>query len=50
MAGSLARTVSIWRWAGWTFTLLWRSDPGAYHDLLLDAQIQGSPILSLVSK
>lgn len=31
------RTVSIWRWHGWGFSLLWRSDPGRYRELALSA-------------
>ena len=27
------RTVSVWRWHGWGFSLLWRSPPDGYHDL-----------------
>jgi poly-gamma-glutamate synthesis protein (capsule biosynthesis protein) len=29
------RTVSLWRWHGWGFSLLWRSEPAAYRDLVL---------------
>jgi poly-gamma-glutamate synthesis protein (capsule biosynthesis protein) len=29
------RTVSVWRWHGWGFSLMWRSDPGAYRELSL---------------
>jgi len=29
------RTLSVWRWHGWGFTLMWRSDPVAYHSLSL---------------
>jgi poly-gamma-glutamate synthesis protein (capsule biosynthesis protein) len=28
-------TVSVWRWHGWGFSLIWRSDPGAYRQLSL---------------
>ena len=28
-------TVSVWRWHGWGFSLMWRSEPGAYRDLTL---------------
>jgi hypothetical protein len=28
-------TISVWRWHGWGFSLMWRSGPGAYRDLLL---------------
>lgn len=31
------RTVSIWRWHGWGFSLLWRSDADAYRELALSA-------------
>jgi hypothetical protein len=30
-----ARYVTVWRWHGWGFSLLWRSPPGEYHDLIL---------------
>jgi hypothetical protein len=29
------RTVSVWRWHGWGFSLAWRSEPGAYRGLSL---------------
>jgi hypothetical protein len=29
------RTVSIWRWHGWGFSLMWRSPPSSYRDLVL---------------
>jgi hypothetical protein len=29
------RTVSVWRWHGWGFSLIWRSHPGQYWDLRL---------------
>ena len=28
-----SQAVSVWRWSGWTFTLVWRSRPGLYRDL-----------------
>ncbi|MGD8245576.1 MAG: CapA family protein, partial [Anaerolineae bacterium] len=31
------RTVSLWHWHGWGFSLLWRSEPGPYRDLALEA-------------
>jgi len=49
-ADGSARAVSVWRWAGWTFTLLWRSDYSSYRDLILERQDQGLPILSLISE
>lgn len=30
-----ARTLSVWCWHGWGYTLLWRSPPGRYRDLAL---------------
>jgi poly-gamma-glutamate synthesis protein (capsule biosynthesis protein) len=30
-----ARYVTVWRWHGWGFSLVWRSPPGEYHDLIL---------------
>jgi hypothetical protein len=29
------RTISVWRWHGWGFSLTWRSEPAAYRDLVL---------------
>ena len=31
----LQRTVSVWGWHGWGFSLTWRSHPGPYSDLTL---------------
>ncbi len=30
------RTVSVWSWHGWGFTLRWRSSPGPYGELTVD--------------
>jgi hypothetical protein len=30
-------TVTVWRWHGWGFSLMWRSPPGRYRDLALMA-------------
>jgi hypothetical protein len=30
-----ARTLTVWRWHGWGFSLVWRSAPAKYHDLLV---------------
>ncbi len=32
---SRQRTVSVWRWHGWGFSLMWRSSPGSYRDLVV---------------
>jgi hypothetical protein len=29
------RTVAFWRWHGWGFSLIWRSEPNVYRDLVL---------------
>jgi len=34
--GQRQRTVSVWRWHGWGFSLIWRSRPGEYRDLTLE--------------
>jgi hypothetical protein len=31
----LERAVTVWRWHGWGFSLMWRSPPGRYRDLAL---------------
>jgi hypothetical protein len=28
-----SQAVSVWRWTGWTFSFVWRSQPGRYRDL-----------------
>lgn len=33
--GAPARYVTVWRWNGWGFTLLWRSEAGHFRHLLL---------------
>jgi len=35
--------VTVWRWHGWGFSLMWRSPPGPYRDLALTASAAGSP-------
>jgi poly-gamma-glutamate capsule biosynthesis protein CapA/YwtB (metallophosphatase superfamily) len=37
--------LSVWRWQGWSFSLVWRSEPGAYRNLTLQS---GSGQLRLV--
>lgn len=47
LADGSAQALSVWRWAGWTFTHIWRSEYGTYSDLLLvDGQ---NPLISVVS-
>jgi len=35
--GAGQQAISVWRWQGWTFSLVWRSEPGRYHSLTLEA-------------
>jgi hypothetical protein len=37
------RAVTVWRWHGWGFSLLWRSSSGRYKDLALVPGQAGSP-------
>jgi len=30
------QAISVWRWQGWTFSLVWRSEAGRYHSLTLE--------------
>jgi hypothetical protein len=41
------RTLSVWRWHGWGYTLLWRSPPGRYRDLILLPGIDGKAVISI---
>ena len=42
--------VSVWRWHGWGFTLMWRSPPGRYRDLALIPSKAGGPAIISVAK
>jgi len=44
-----ARYVTVWRWHGWGFSLLWRSPPGEYHDLTILPAGDGLPTRLSVS-
>lgn len=35
LADGSAQALSVWRWSGWTFSLVWRGEPGSYSDLVL---------------
>ena len=41
------QAVTVWRWHGWGFSLVWRSPPGRYRDLVLLPGQAGSPILTV---
>jgi hypothetical protein len=46
--GGPDRTVSVWRWHGWGFSLAWRSAPGRLRDLaLVPGEGGSSPTLSV---
>jgi poly-gamma-glutamate synthesis protein (capsule biosynthesis protein) len=47
LADGSAQALSVWRWAGWTFSHVWRSEIGAYSDLLLVGENQ--PLISVVA-
>ncbi len=40
-----ARTISVWRWHGWGFTLMWRSAPGHYRDLVVLSEGEPNAII-----
>ena len=44
-----ARYVTVWRWHGWGFSLLWHSPPGDYHDLTILPAEDGLPARLSVS-
>jgi len=39
--------VAVWQWQGWTFSLQWRSDPGAYGDLALVGRTDERPLITV---
>jgi len=43
-------TVSVWRWHGWGFSLVYRTPPGSYHDLVLMPAQGGYPALISVAE
>ncbi len=46
----LNRAVSVWRWHGWGFSLVWRSPPGHYRDLILVPGEVGFPSMISVAE
>jgi hypothetical protein len=44
------RAVSVWRWHGWGFSLMWRSPPGRYQDLELVRERIGQPPVIAVAR
>jgi len=38
-----AQAVTVWRWHGWGFSLVWRSPPDQYRDLVLIPELTGQP-------
>ncbi len=45
-ADGLARSVAVWQWQGWSFSLQWRSPPGSYQDLLVQEEVE-QPIITV---
>jgi poly-gamma-glutamate capsule biosynthesis protein CapA/YwtB (metallophosphatase superfamily) len=44
-------TVAVWRWHGWGFSLMWRSQPGHYQDLtLIGDGVQTRSVISVSSR
>jgi gamma-polyglutamate biosynthesis protein CapA len=39
------RAISVWRWHGWGYTLLWRSSPAHYQDLVLLPAADGKKMI-----
>lgn len=39
------QTVSVWRWQGWNFSLLWRSENGRFRDLILHSAADNGLLL-----
>jgi poly-gamma-glutamate capsule biosynthesis protein CapA/YwtB (metallophosphatase superfamily) len=47
----LNRAVSVWRWHGWGFSLVWRSTPAHYCDLtLIPGEVGSPPIISVAEE
>ncbi len=46
--GETGRTVSVWRWHGWGFSLMWRSPGAHYQDLTLVPGDAGAPAMIAV--
>jgi poly-gamma-glutamate capsule biosynthesis protein CapA/YwtB (metallophosphatase superfamily) len=46
----VGRAVSVWRWHGWGFSLMWRSPPGKYQDLAVVQVDVGQPLVISVAR
>ena len=44
-----ARHLTVWRWHGWGFSLVWRSPPGEYRDLIVLPAEEDQPVRLSVS-
>ena len=44
------RYLTVWRWHGWGFSLVWRSPPGEYRDLILSPAENDQPARLSVSR
>jgi poly-gamma-glutamate synthesis protein (capsule biosynthesis protein) len=41
------RSLAVWRWQGWSFSLVWRSETGYFHDLVLQPGTDGRLLLTI---
>lgn len=41
------QTVSVWRWQGWNFSLLWRSENGRFRNLTLRSGTDNQLLLTV---
>lgn len=48
--GDMGRAVSVWRWHGWGFSQVWRSQPGTYERLRLGSDPQDGRRLILIDR
>jgi hypothetical protein len=44
------RSITVWRWQGWTFSLGWRSPAAHYRDLALESSADGRLVISAVQE
>ena len=40
-----AQRVAVWRWQGWSFSLVWRSPPGRYQTLVVVPGADGRELI-----
>jgi hypothetical protein len=50
LRGGRGQAASLWRWNGWGFSQVWRSEPGRYENLRLAPVVEGGGNLLLVDR